>query len=453
MLIRFLVKNLFSFKELTEFNMLPGRFQRMPHHVYAYENIELLKLNAMYGANGAGKSNLIKAMATLSQFVTTGQLPIELLTQTFKLDKESKEKDVYLGIEFIKDEVPYYYGITINQGIVVEEELQISGLGKKEDYSLFLRTDKPTEKDLKLGFCKEIEEKNDASMVIKFLEKEVLERNQPLLYHLSRVKNELFFRMMIAHNWFRDDLVIVLANRGPSYLALLLEDDSKFREFANESIQSLNAGIEEISVSTLPINEYFGVDDKQEAQRITSELKANPNKVKLMVIKGVEVLFVWRNNEAVAKCLVFKHHGKNNSVNFLTTEESDGTLRLWEFLPAFYAAIYSKQVWLIDEIERSIHPLLIKELIAKFSFNTETKGQLIFSTHESNLLDQEIFRPDEIWFAEKNAEGATAFYPLSEFKEHHTIDIRKGYLNGRYGGIPFLGNLRDLNWEKYAEAH
>ena len=80
-------------------------------------------------------------------------------------------------------------------------------------------------------------------------------------------------------------------------------------------------------------------------------------------------------------------------------------------------------------------------------------GQLILSTHESNLLDQNIFRPDEIWFAEKNKEGATELYALSEFKEHHTIDIRKGYLNGRYGGIPFLGNLKDLNWKKYAKAY
>jgi AAA15 family ATPase/GTPase len=83
----------------------------------------------------------------------------------------------------------------------------------------------------------------------------------------------------------------------------------------------------------------------------------------------------------------------------------------------------------------------------------ETKGQLIFSTHESNLLDQDIFRPDEIWFTEKNKQGATELYALSEFKEHHTIDIRKGYLNGRYGGIPFLGNLKDLNWEKNAETN
>jgi len=82
----------------------------------------------------------------------------------------------------------------------------------------------------------------------------------------------------------------------------------------------------------------------------------------------------------------------------------------------------------------------------------ETKGQLIFTTHESNLLDQKIFRQDEIWFAEKDKNGSTDLYSLSEFKEHKTIDIRKGYLNGRYGSIPFLANLKDLNWHEYV-AH
>lgn len=121
-----------------------------------------------------------------------------------------------------------------------------------------------------------------------------------------------------------------------------------------------------------------------------------------------------------------------------------------EYLPAFYNVVNTNQTFFIDEIERSIHPLLIKELINKISHDNETQGQLIFTTHESNLLDQSIFRQDEIWFAQKNKHGATELYTLSDFKEHHTIDIRKGYLNGRYGGIPFLGNLKDLNWEKHA---
>jgi hypothetical protein len=108
-----------------------------------------------------------------------------------------------------------------------------------------------------------------------------------------------------------------------------------------------------------------------------------------------------------------------------------------------------RKVFLIDEIERSIHPLLIKELVRKFSDDHASQGQLIFTTHESNLLDQELFRQDEIWFAEKNSDGETDLYSLSDFKEHKTLDIRKGYLSGRYGSIPFLGNLKDLNWHEY----
>jgi AAA15 family ATPase/GTPase len=112
--------------------------------------------------------------------------------------------------------------------------------------------------------------------------------------------------------------------------------------------------------------------------------------------------------------------------------------------------IFSKgKVYVIDEIERSIHPMLIFEIIRKFSADKETTGQLIFTTHESNLLNQNIFRQDEIWFTEKDPNGSTDLYSLSDFKEHSTIDIRKGYLTGRYGSIPFLSNLQDLNWHSY----
>jgi AAA15 family ATPase/GTPase len=452
MLIRFLVKNLFSFKEITEFNMLPGRFNRMPYHVYQMGDIQLLKLNAMYGANGAGKSNLIKSLSLLSEFVETGNLPIELLVETFKFDKESRQKDVYLGVEFIKDEVPFYYGITINQGIIVEEELQISGAGKKEDYTLFLRTDKPGKKNLELTFSKEVMEDKEASVFPFFLKNEVLERTKPVLFHMASRKNKVFEPFKKALQWFTNDLVPVMPNARPSGLTILLEEDKGFYQFASQVMQAFNTGIKSINVDTIPIEDFFGQDDKQQAELISAELKANPDKIRPFLTAHEEILFVWRQNKVVAKRLYFLHDTDGGEVKFTAAEESDGTRRLLDYLPAFYSAIKSKRVYLVDEIERSIHPLLIKELINKFSHDELTHGQLIFSTHESNLLDQDIFRPDEIWFAEKNKEGATEIYALSEFKEHHTIDIRKGYLNGRYGGIPFLGNLKDLNWEKYAEA-
>lgn len=164
----YLIKNLFSFKEFTEFNMLPGRFNRLSHHVFKSDGIELLKLNAIYGSNGAGKSNLINAMAILKDFLIDGEMPIELITETFKFDKDGKTKDVYLGIEFIKDDIPFYYGLTINNGIITEEELQISGLNKKDDKVLFCRTDEQRKK-LKNSLLKEVMADAEAAQFPKFL--------------------------------------------------------------------------------------------------------------------------------------------------------------------------------------------------------------------------------------------------------------------------------------------
>ena len=89
---------------------------------------------------------------------------------------------------------------------------------------------------------------------------------------------------------------------------------------------------------------------------------------------------------------------------------------------------------------------MIKELMRSVSESKQARGQLLFSTHESSLLDQSIFRPDEIWFAQKDADSSTKLYPLSDFNIHNTANIENGYLQGRYGGIPFLSNIKDLNW-------
>ncbi|MBK6904243.1 MAG: ATP-binding protein [Saprospirales bacterium] len=407
----------------------------------------------MYGANGAGKSNLINALDLLRGFVTQGNLPIEFLTETFRLDEESRKKDVYLGIEFLKDSVPYYYGLTLNQGIVIEEELQISGLGSKEDITLFSRKDSANKHQISLSFNEEVMLDKEASLFPSFLKNEVLERNKPVLYFMRNRQNAVFEQYKKAFDWFSKDLVTILPTTKPGGLALRLEQDSRFYEFASEIMQTFNTGIQSIRVETIPIEDFFGEDDKEEAARITAELKADPERVRAIRNPYEEILFVWKDEKAYAKRMFFFHQEDGGINRFSLAEESDGTRRLLDYLPALYSVIHSPKVYLIDEIERSIHPLLIKELARTFSHNESTSGQLIFTTHESILLDQDIFRPDEIWFAEKKKDGATEIHALSEFKEHHTIDIRKGYLNGRYGAIPFLGNLKDLKWEKYAEAH
>ncbi|MFV0363533.1 MAG: AAA family ATPase [Suipraeoptans sp.] len=101
-------------------------------------------------------------------------------------------------------------------------------------------------------------------------------------------------------------------------------------------------------------------------------------------------------------------------------------------------------VFFIDEIEDSLHPQIVKKFLSLFMDNTRSKGQLIFTTHEVYLLNQqELLRPDEVWFVEKS-DGQSKVYSLNDFKEHNTIDIEKGYLAGRFGAIPFVGQKEIL---------
>jgi AAA15 family ATPase/GTPase len=156
---------------------------------------------------------------------------------------------------------------------------------------------------------------------------------------------------------------------------------------------------------------------------------------------------VFEGGKVYMKTLVAVHKMEDGKeINMAFANESDGTRRLVDYMPLFYAVTNEEKVYIVDEIERSIHPILIKGIMEKLSQSENASGQLIFSTHESGLLDQDIFRPDEIWFAQKDADQATQLYPLSDFNIHKTANIENGYLNGRYGGIPFLSNLKDLHW-------
>jgi len=127
------------------------------------------------------------------------------------------------------------------------------------------------------------------------------------------------------------------------------------------------------------------------------------------------------------------------------TEESDGTRRLIHLIPALHRLRSSSAVYFIDEIDRSLHPILVRSFLE--SFLKSCGGgprQIIVTTHESNLLDQDLLRRDEIWFAEKDREGMTHLYSLMDFKVRNDLELRKHYLQGRFGAIPYMGNVESL---------
>lgn len=450
MLIRLVVENVFSFGEQREFNMIPySRLNTLNEHKYKLGSFEVLKMASIYGANGAGKSNLVKSLDYLQKLVIRESVPSNYKTSAFKFNTGASAKPQLLAVEFIQEGQAYYYGLALEGGEVAVEELYASGLGKEEDQLIFER--KTTEGKTTLRFLADFEQ-DAKSQVLKAVLLEEFIRPQETVFQLLANRDNPFLKpVKMSYRWFEDTLQIITPESKPRALAHRIDKEATFKRYAEDLMRSFNIGIESLTTEKHDIQTFFGEDNAHELERLVQQVEATPHKMLgLNTLKGEELVIVKEDGNIWVKRLKVGHSGQGRQViDFDLEEESDGTIRLLDFVPAFQSVISAPKVFMIDEIERSIHPLLIKELVGKFSADTATQGQLVFTTHESNLLDQKIFRQDEIWFVEKDSHGSTDLYPLSDFKTHKTIDIRKGYLNGRYGSIPFLGDLKALNWQDY----
>jgi AAA15 family ATPase/GTPase len=446
MLIRFVVENVLSFDERKEFQMIPQKLKKKMHHIYKNKGQDLLKMSSIYGANGSGKSNLVESISLLQSLVANTTNAFKVQEHIFKFHKKADKKQI-LAIEFIQNDTPYYYGLEIKEGVIAKEELYISGLGKKKDELVYERE---TNDSLKtsIRFTDQFESQEKNQMLKDLIISEFAKPEETIISILKNREHELLNNVKEAFSWFSETLLILFPDSKLSLTTIFSKNDPQLISELESVISNLNFGIKSLSSEKLSLTEYLGKNDEHLQEVITSRVDKSPEKSTRFRDKNVEITVFKEKDEYYVIKPVFKHIGKSGKeVDFDLSEESDGTIRIIDLIPAFKLASQNKNVIIIDEIERSIHPNLIKELVKEFAKEKTTKGQLIFTTHESNLLDQDkIFRRDEIWFTEKDYDGSTDVYSLSDFKEHSTKNIRNGYLCGRYGSIPFLSNLQDLGW-------
>ena len=436
--------------ELREFNLIPNaRLKTLQHHKYKFGDFEILKMSSIYGANGAGKSNLIKSLDLLQRLVVKEDLPQRFKNSQFKFQISPEKSTQTLAVEFIQENTAFYYAVEMLDGMIATEELYVSGLGAKADELIFERKTNLQEVT-SIKFLNDFENDEKSQILKSVLIEDFVKPTEPILKLLSKRDNKFLVKTKMAFAWFNETLQIITPSSRPLALAQRIDTDELFKSYAENMMCTFNIGIKTLRSEKKEINEFFGQDNENDLDELIKRVEESPKKmIGLRTRKGDELVVVKEDHHIVVKQLKLEHVGKDDiSVSFDIEDESDGTIRLLDFIPAFKDVVSRNKVYIIDEIERSIHPLLIKELLKKFSFDDKSMGQLVFTTHESNLLDQEIFRQDEIWFAEKDKNGVTDIYSLSDYKEHKTIDIRKGYLNGRYGSIPFLANFQDLNWHK-----
>lgn len=434
---------------MKEFNMIPNsKYKRLNHHKYIRQDFEILKLSSIYGANAAGKSNLVKSIKIVKDIIEKEDIPNNIDDIKYKFLNETDENSITIALEFYHSGKFFYYAIKIDGKVVLTEELYESGLGRKADLLIFERN---TDRDGKttLKFMRDFENDKESQVLKNVIEKNLCKPNKSVMKLLTTLENKFLEDVSNAYNWFKDTLEIIRPSSKPRAIAHYMDLDEDFHEYAKNILCSFHVGIKDVSSEKKSYKKFFGNIKSKELNEALNSLEELPESyLKLgSSTYGEELVIVKEKDDFMVKRLKLIHEGKNGKkAIFRIFNESDGTKRLLDFLPALRGVVNKEKVYIIDEIERSIHPLLIKELVKKFSDDENTNGQLIFSTHESNLLDQNIFRPDEIWFAEKDLNGCTDLYSLSDFKEHSTIDIRKGYLSGRYGSIPFLGNIKELNW-------
>jgi uncharacterized protein len=422
--------------------MFSGSFKMHKTHIYSDGKVALMKAAAIYGANGSGKSNFIKAVHFLHDLVTKGNVfKSEVKCTPFRLNDAYNEKPSEFGLECQIGDRFFEYTVFVLKDVIIEENLYETFPWKGDATVVFSRKTKGEKTKIEVN-PKLIKSEKDRYRFEIYAED--LQPNQPLIYKIRDKMDEA----KAIFKWFKENLWILYPS-SKYLLTARLSFDESYKKFLNTLLPQLGTGMQAIDIESIPFPAFFGADDEEDRVSFEEKLQKSDSAIHFFR-KGKEYVAHRNGNEFVVnKVRTFNSDAGGNMVEFEQEEQSDGTRRLMDLIPAIQKLTDSASVFFIDEVDRSLHPSMIKELLRYF-MESPSKGQLIFTTHESNLLDLDIFRQDEIWLSEKNDEGSSKMYPLSDFKPRYDLDIRKGYLAGRFGAIPFLGNLRDLKW-KHAE--
>ena len=446
MLIRFSVENFLSFREETEFSMIPGRARKHPNHLIkdeAWNGINLLKGAVIYGANASGKSNFVKALEFCRELIVEGtHARRQISVPVFRFDEACKERPATFKIEIKVRDDYYAYGFEVLPDRIVSEWLY--AITKTTNKVIFERTTVEGQTQVEFGSI-DFEDREEE----KFLQF-VGRGTRPNKLFLSESIERGVKRFERVFNWFDRTLVIVFPESQFVDLETSIRDNELFRSSIEHLLKSFNTGIARLGLQQIQYDA-----DLELPKDFRSSIEADLDTGQQVIVRGPDRRrFMFEKAEDgtyVASELVAEHDvkGKSNREPLEFAYESDGTQRLLDLIPGFLSLINDQRVLVIDELDRSLHPALSYALIELFLDGTaDQASQLVATTHETGLLDLDLLRRDEIWFVEKNGEGATSMYSLEEFTPRYDRDIRKGYLLGRFGAIPVVHDVGDLEWAK-----
>lgn len=454
MLVRFNVKNFLSFNardndKSEEFSMIAGKVRSKKEHIYDDGKNKLLKFAAVYGANAAGKSNLVKAIEFMRHTVVHG-LPDGHTNQYCKASSSNKDKASYFEMEILLNAKYYSYGyeVVLSQSRFVSEWLVELNADNTEKI-LFERNIQDGTYHLGAALRQKglvdilniyAEDICDDSSVL-FLS--IMNQNKKNLYQ----KYEKACILQDVFYWIKNQLDVNFPNQpisDYSYLARTNNVDEVCR-----IISAFGTGITDFRVVDVPVEKVLGELSQKLRQHIISDIEKKQAEVRndkdnaeiALVMRSSKDFFIITIDQSdTINCQTIEFsHGSSDAL-FQLSEESDGTVRILDLLEILLAG--ENKIYVIDELDRCLHPSLSYKFVETYLQIAKEKNiQLIVTTHESRLMDFDLLRRDEIWFVDKRANGESDIYSLEEYNARFDQKIDKAYLEGRYGGVPIFSTV------------
>ncbi len=416
--------NFRSFKDIQTLNLASAKIKSKYETIdennlitdSKYKDVSFLKSKAIYGANASGKSNIVKAFVAFIRIIKQSVKDEEILNiiEAFRLSTETENEPSFFQLIFWVDNIRYRYGFELDEKKIFAEWLYAKP-GERE-LPFFIRDNQEIIEIDRTNFS---EGNKLVSLFDENANKNEIFRENSLF--LSSISSLGFGKLSkeLVDNIASIFVINGLGHRGLYSYAGDSLNDEKRKKYILDFLKYGDTGIEDIDTFDVPSeieNKKDSEDEKKKKLVVSTRKKYNEN----LEPKGEEPFP-------------------------FSMMESEGTLKLFELSPFVFEALKENRPLIIDEFDARFHPLLTKKIIELFNSKQNSSSQIIFITHDTNLLSADFLRRDQIEFVEKDKYGASHLYSLVQFKGiRNTASFEKDYINGKYGAIPFLGDFRKL---------
>lgn len=421
MLVEFNVSNFLSIRERASLNLAAAKGLELTNtNTFSTETPAtptLLRSAAIYGANAAGKSNFIKALQVMRRLVVQSSTEIQagekLPITPFLLDETSAAKPSEFEVTFISQGVRYQYGFAATTERIVEEWLLAYPLGVAQRW--IERQYDEQSQTYRWGGMGKLTGK-------KQLWQEATRPNALFLSTAMQLNNQ---QLAPVFSWFANTLHVAGFGRWHPGFSIKTCEQDKTKQRVIAFLKAADVDIDDIQLDKEKFNPQDLPDGMPEEvkRHLEEQFKDKP----IVQVKTVHTVETGRR------------------ILFDLDDESDGTQKIFALAGPWLDTLENGYVLVIDELHDNLHPLMVRFLVGLFhSQETNPKNaQLVFTTHDTSILNQEVFRRDQIWFCEKDQDQNTTVYPLTDFSPRKNVEnLERGYLSGRYGALPYLTSIK-----------